>query len=238
MNRFILELKLNARATYVIMGANVLIWLAMEIAGGSTNGLILLRFGALNRELVFSGEFWRMISSAFLHIGIIHLLVNSYTLYQLGTFIENFFGTNKFVLTYVITAITASLLSLLFNSGISAGASGALFGLTGLLLGNGWAKKTYVLDLPIDERQLIPFVLYNLLYGMINPAIDNWAHIGGLLGGIALGFILDPSQSFDPSKLKRILPKILGGISIVLLVITAVFWVLSIWGINPLIFRY
>ncbi|MFC1780509.1 rhomboid family intramembrane serine protease [Patescibacteria group bacterium] len=237
MRNFFLSLKLNTKLTYIIIGVNVVIWLITEIAGGSTNSLVLLRFGALYRDLVIHGEIWRMVSAAFLHIGILHLLVNSYTLYQLGTFIENFFGQKKLIATYVLTAITASFFSLIFTGGISAGASGALFGLTGLLLGNGWAKKTYVLDLPIDERQLIPFVLYNLWFGMMSPGIDNWAHIGGLLGGIALGFMFDPITSFDPSKIKQILPNILGKLSILILAVTAIFWVLSIWGIN-LVFSY
>jgi rhomboid protease GluP len=236
MQNFILKTKVNTKVTYIILASNVAIWLATEIAGGSTNGLILLRFGALQRDLVLSGEVWRMVSSAFLHIGLLHLLINSYTLYQLGTFIEDFFGHKKLIATYVLTAISASVLSITFSTGISAGASGALFGLTGLLLGNAWAKKVYTFDLPIDERQLIPFVLFNLWFGAITPGIDNWAHIGGLLGGIGLGYIFDPALSFDPSKLKRILPEILASLSIIILAITGIFWVLSIWGINLILY--
>jgi rhomboid protease GluP len=232
MKEFLLNLKLNMKLTYYILIVNAVIWFATEIAGGSANTFILLKFGALNRELVIHGEFWRMISSAFLHIGILHLMVNSYTLIQLGVFIEDFFGRNKLIAAYVLTAITSSILSLIFSNEISAGASGALFGLTGLLLGNAWAKKSYVPDLPIDERQLIPFVLLNLWFGFIYPGIDNWAHIGGLIGGIALGYIFDPAISFDPSKLKRMIPDILAKLSILLLAITSIFWILSIWGIN------
>lgn len=235
MKDFLLSLKVNMKVTYIILITNLVIWLATEIAGGSTNGLVLLRFGALHKDLVFHGEVWRMVSSAFLHIGILHLIVNSYTLYQLGDFIEDFFGRKKFIATYVLTAISASVLSILFSDAISAGASGALFGLTGLLLGNAWAKKTYSTDLPIDERQLIPFVLYNLWFGMVSPGIDNWAHIGGLIGGIVLGFIFDPALSFDPSRIKQVLPNILGKLSILILTLTIVFWLLSIWGVNFLI---
>lgn len=232
MKEKLLWIKINIKITYVILAANFIIWGIMELSGGSTNSLVLLRFGALNRDLVIGGEAWRLISSAFLHIGIFHLLINSYTLYVLGTFIEDYFGSLKFLATYILTAITAGILSIILTNSISAGASGALFGLTGLLLGNAWAKKTYVLDLPIDERQLIPFVIFNLWYGFVNPGIDNWAHIGGLLGGLALGFVIDPENSFDPSRWKKILPKILGFLSIGLLVVTSIFWILSIFGIN------
>ncbi|MBU0975551.1 MAG: rhomboid family intramembrane serine protease [Patescibacteria group bacterium] len=236
MQDILAKLKIETKITYIILGTNVLIWAAMEISGGSTNTAVLVEYGALNRYLVLGGEVWRIVSSAFLHIGIFHLLINSYTLYQLGNFVEDFFGRTKLIATYVITAITAGLLSLVLSSpfSVSAGASGALFGLVGLILGNAWAKKTYVFDLPIDERQLLPFVAYNLVFGFIAPGIDNWAHIGGLVGGILLGFVFDPALSFDPSPIKKILPKILGVASILILALTAVFWFLSIWGINVL----
>lgn len=235
MKDLLLSIKLNAKVTYIILSVNVVIWLASEIIAlfGPDYSSVLIYFGALEKDRVLKGEIWRMVTSAFLHIGILHLLVNSYTLYQLGNFIEDFFGQRKLIATYVLTAIAGNILSLIFNSGaISAGASGALFGLTGLLLGNAWAKKDYTFDLPIDERQLIPFVLFNLWFGYAMPGIDNWAHIGGLLGGIALGFIFDPSMSFDPSNLKSIAPKILGSLSIITLAISGVFWILSIFGIS------
>lgn len=232
MQELLTRLRVDTKITYIILGANVVIWLATELAGGSMSGSVLVRFGALFRPLVFEGEAWRLVSSAFLHIGIFHLMINSYTLYQLGTIIEEFFGQTKFLATYVLTAISAGILSLIFTNAISAGASGALFGLTGLLLGNSWAKKVYVPDLPIDERQLLPFVLFNLYYGFVVPGIDNFAHLGGLLGGIALGFVFDPSVSFDPSPLKRMLPDILGKLSLLILAISAGFWLLSIFGVS------
>jgi rhomboid protease GluP len=230
MKEILLRIKVNTRITYIIITINVLIWLAMTIAGGSTNSEVLILFGALFNPLIFAGEWWRLISSAFLHIGVFHLLINTYTLYQLGIVIEEFFGQKKFIATYILTAITASLLSILLTTGISAGASGALFGLTGLLLGNSWAKKIYSLDLPIDERQLIPFVIINLFYGFTAQGINNWAHIGGLLGGIVLGYIFDPANSFDSRKWKRLVPEILAYISIVLLIVSSLFWIVNIWS--------
>lgn len=230
MKDLLLQAKIGLKLTYVIIFTNILIWLITELAGGSTNVEVLIRFGALYKGNVLEGEIWRMLSCAFLHIGPLHLIVNTYTLYQLGDFIEDFFGKTKLLAIYILSAISASFVSLLFSSSVSAGASGALFGLTGLLLGNAWAKKTYVVDLPIDERGLIPFVLFNLWYGMVNPQIDNWAHIGGLLGGIALGFLFDPSLSFDPSRIKQRLSSMTGILSILILIITAIFWTLSILG--------
>lgn len=232
MKRIILQIRTNFQVTYVILAVNMLIWIIMELVGGSTNGIVLLRFGALYKNYVFSGEIWRMVSCAFLHIGILHLIVNSYTLLQLGNFVEKFFGPKKLIATYVLTAITSSLLSLAFSDSISAGASGALFGLTGLLLGNAWAKKAYTFELPIDEYQLIPFVIFNLYIGFMIPQIDNWAHIGGLIGGIVLGYILDPALSFDPSSFKRIAPEVLGKLSLLVLIVSAIFWIANILSIN------
>ncbi len=229
MKRYLLLIKTNVKISYIIIVINIIIWLAMELLGGSTNTIILLLFGALYKESVLMGQVWRLISCAFLHIGFIHLLINSYTLYQLGPFIENFFGKTKFIATYILCALSASILSLVFSTGVSAGASGALFGLTGLLLGNGWAKKRYTFDLPIDEMQLVPFVLYNLFFGFLVPGIDNWAHIGGLVCGILLGYIFDPSLSFDPSPIKKFAPKILGIFSILILAVSSIFWIFSIF---------
>jgi rhomboid protease GluP len=232
MDRIKYFLKAELKITYVIIFINIILWLVTELAGGSASQAVLVKFGALYEPAVLDGEIWRMVSAAFLHIGIIHLAINMYTLYQLGNFVESFFGRGKFIATYVLTAIVASTVSLIFSGGISAGASGALFGLTGLLLGNAWAKKTYSFDLPIDEKQLIPFVAYNLIYGFIIPGIDNFAHIGGLLGGLALGFVFDPKNSFDPSRWKQIVPKVLAWISVIILAVSAVFWSLSILNIT------
>jgi rhomboid protease GluP len=232
MQQLLIQFRTNIKITYIILIVNIVIWLTMELAGGSTNPEVLIRYGAFFTPDVRAGEWWRMISSAFLHIGLLHLLVNSYALIQLGTFIEDFFGPTKLIATYVLTALSASLLSVFFTTGISAGASGALFGLIGLLLGNSWAKKIYTVDLPIDERQLIPFVILNLWFGFAIPGINNWAHIGGLIGGIILGFVFDPALSFDPSPIKTILPNLLGKISLILLALTTLFWFLAIWGIH------
>lgn len=230
MKEFFRSIKEDTKLTYVFIFINVTLWLITEVSGGSTNSIVLLRFGALFRPFVIAGELWRLISSAFLHIGIFHLLVNTYTLYSLGEIIENFFGQRKFFTVYILTAVSASLVSIVFSSSISAGASGALFGLSGLLLGNYWAKKTYVYDLPINERQLIPMLAINLIVGATTPMINNYAHIGGLIGGVLLGFILDPTPSFDPSNSKKFLSKALFILSCILLATTLPFWILSMVG--------
>ena len=223
------KIKYNLNLTYLFLFANIIVFLAMELSGGSTNYLVLIKYGALYKPLVEQGEIWRFITAAFLHIGIIHLAVNSFTLYQIGPIIETYYGKMKFLIFYILTAISASLLSTLLTSNkIAAGASGALFGLIGIILGNQWKKNPFSAKLPIDQWQVIPFVILNLLLGFISSGIDNWAHFGGLLGGILLGFLIEPEDSYLNTKTIKLLTKFLGIISIIILIISFIFWFLNL----------
>ncbi len=159
------------------------IFLATYFFGdGSTNAATLLKFGANYLPLVKAGQIWRLLTCAFLHIGLIHLLVNMYSLFVIGSQVETFMGKWKFLVIYFISAISGSLLSLAWTSGgISAGASGAIFGLMGSLLYFGYHYRLYLSD--ALRRQIIPLIILNLMMGLITPGIDNAAHIGGLIGG-------------------------------------------------------
>ncbi len=139
--------------------------------------------GGNNLSLVQSGEVWRLITSAFLHVGLIHLVVNMYSLAIIGTQVETFIGKWKFLLIYLISAISGNLLSLVFNEGnvVAVGASGAIFGLMGSLLYFGYHYRLYLSE--AIKNQIIPIILINLLIGFMIPGIDNIAHIGGLIGG-------------------------------------------------------
>lgn len=144
---------------------------------------ILALFGANNLMLVQSGQIWRLITCAFLHVGIIHLLVNMYSLAIIGTQVETFIGKWKFVLIYLISAVCASLMSLVFTESniVSVGASGAIFGLMGALLYFGYHYRLYLSN--AIKNQIIPIIVLNLLIGFAATGIDNAAHIGGLIGG-------------------------------------------------------
>lgn len=170
--------------TYIIMGICVLLFLAMYIFGnGSTSNLTLLQFGANLDVLVKSGEYYRLITSAFLHIGVFHLLFNMYALYIIGPQVESFFGKFKFIIIFILSAVSASLLSIAFNENtISAGASGAIFGLLGSLLYFGYHYRIYLGN--VIRSQIVPIIVFNLALGFILTGIDNFAHIGGLIGGI------------------------------------------------------
>ena len=147
------------------------------------SAISLAYFGGNNLALVQSGEVWRVITSAFLHAGLIHLVVNMYSLAIIGTQVETFIGKWKFFGIYLISAISGNLLSLTFSSAniISVGASGALFGLMGALLYFGYHYRLYLSE--AIRNQIVPIILVNLLLGFMISGIDNVAHIGGLIGG-------------------------------------------------------
>ena len=145
-----------------------------------TKSLILL--GANNRGLVLGGEYYRLITNAFLHGSVIHLLVNMYSLWVVGSQVETFIGRWKFLIIYLLSAFMGSLFSIVFFSdSISIGASGAIFGLMGSLLYFGYHYRLYLSN--TLTRELIPIIVLNLILGFTLKGIDNAAHIGGLLGG-------------------------------------------------------
>lgn len=169
--------------TYLLIAINVILFILMYVIGkGSTHIPTLLAFGANYRPLVLSGEYFRLLTCAFLHIGILHLLVNMYALYVIGPQLESFFGKTKYLFIYLFSALCGSLLSIIFSSHISAGASGAIFGLLGALLYFGYHYRVYLGN--VIKSQIIPIILLNLLVGFSLAGIDNAAHIGGLVGGV------------------------------------------------------
>jgi len=167
--------------TYGIIGINVFMWLLMTLAGGSTNIAVLVKFGAMYAPLVVAGEYWRFITPMFLHVGLMHLAFNSYALYNLGTLAERIYGRARFVIIYAAAGITGSVFSFMFTWAVSAGASGAIFGLLGALIYFG-RKRPGAFRRGFTGN-LVGILLINLFIGFTNPGIDNFAHIGGFIGG-------------------------------------------------------
>lgn len=170
--------------TYLIMAICVIVFISMYIFGnGSYDNLTLLNFGANLDTLTKSGEFYRLVTCAFIHIGIFHLLFNMYALYIIGPQVESFYGKARYIFIYLVSAITGSMLSIAFNHNvISAGASGAIFGLLGCLLYFGYHYRIYLGN--VIKSQILPIIVLNLILGFMLTGIDNFAHIGGLVGGI------------------------------------------------------
>ncbi len=140
-------------------------------------------FGANNGTLVKGGDYYRLITSVFLHANIIHLVVNMYSLKVLGSELENYVGKLKFLGIFLISGLFGSLFSVLLNNNLtfSVGASGAIFGLASALIYFGYYYRVYLNSVLIKE--LLPIIFINLLIGFFVSGIDNAAHIGGIVGG-------------------------------------------------------
>ena len=201
--------------TYALIAINIILFLLMYVLGkGSEDTYTLVRFGANVPSFIKAGEYYRLITSAFLHIGTLHLICNNYALYVIGTQLESFLGKAKFLTVYLVSAVSGNLLSLLFANGISAGASGAIFGLLGSLLYFGYHYRVYLGNL--IHSQIIPVIIINLLIGFVLPGIDNAAHIGGLIGGILITMAL--GLKYKSKKSDRINGIILTTIFIAFLI--------------------
>lgn len=159
----------------------------------------LLLLGANNRTLVLNGDFYRLITAAFLHGGIVHLLANMYSLFIIGSQVETYMGKGRYIVIYLLSAIMASLFSIVvFSNSISIGASGAIFGLMGSLLYFGYHYRLYLSN--ALTNQIIPIIALNLLLGFSMPGIDNAAHIGGLIGGYLATMIVGVKYKTQKSE--------------------------------------
>lgn len=187
--------------TYALLLINIVVFALMNIIGnGSEDNATLVKFGAIVPDLVKGGEYYRLITSAFLHIGIAHIVANMYSLFILGPNIEYFYGKGKYICIYLYSAIMGSLFTLIFQSShtISAGASGAIFGLLGSLLYFGFNYRGYLGNKIIGE--IFPVVIINLFISFAIPGISAAAHIGGLIGGVSASFMLGAGIEEEKSK--------------------------------------
>lgn len=162
------------------------------LTGFSTDLSVMTRFGAKVNDLIAAGEFWRLMTSVFLHFGPLHLAFNMLFLYNLGPGLELLFGHWRYLIIYLAAGLAGSVASFAFTPGISVGASGALFGLIGSFL-YFWLRKPK-LGRRIG-KEMVSLLLFNVIFGLLNPSVDNWAHFGGLIGGFlasaAVGFHKD-----------------------------------------------
>ena len=204
--------------TYSLIFICILVFILMYVLGnGSTDNYTLLVFGANVDTLTKNGDYYRLFTSMFLHIGILHLLCNMYSLYIIGKEVENVFGKVKYLIIYLLSGIAGSILSLAFNHNtICAGASGAIFGLLGALLYFGYYYRTY-LGATLT-RSIIPVIVLNLISGFTSSGIDNAAHIGGLVGGILIAMAVGvPDKSNNNNKINGIVLSLIYFIFIIYL---------------------
>jgi len=178
-------------ATYTLVGLNVLVFVAMIVAGASYDDTKqVLRWGADFGPLTLGGQWWRLLTSMFLHFGPLHLAFNMWALFNVGQVAEALFGSRAFLALYLLSGIGGSLASVLAHPlGVGGGASGAIFGVVGgVIVAAVLTRRRSGNELLLGRilPSLLLFVFYNLLIGFRTEGIDNMAHLGGLGVGAAL----------------------------------------------------
>ena len=181
--------------TYVLIAINVLVFLADSLLAASGAGVQgmgpLTLFGAKSNQAILAGQYWRFITPLFLHGGILHLGFNSYFLYIVGRQIERAYGHSRFLALYFVSGFAATIASFALSRADSIGASGALFGIIGAWLPLLYRNQHVLGNTRRQIRSIVQVIAINLLIGL-TPGIDNWAHLGGLVGGVVLGWFSTP----------------------------------------------
>ena len=177
--------------TLTLIGMNMVIYLITAFLSGNIFDIdsAVLNFGAKSNILIQQGEIWRLLTCAFLHANLVHITCNMYSLYIIGPQIQQIYSTKKYLIIYIISCITSSLLSYFMSpNSISVGASGGIFGLMGALLAFAIIERHTLQKKSISS--LIQVIAINLFIGLSIKNIDNFGHIGGLIGGILIGYII------------------------------------------------
>jgi rhomboid protease GluP len=220
--------------TFSLIAANVLVYINIVLLGISqaipwnvalvTQPGDILDLGWLVPAYVAQGEMWRLLTSMFLHSGFIHIAFNMVALYFLGTLAESAFGGWRFFALYLLSGLSGGV-ALLYFGGFdqpAVGASGAIFGLLGSVLGYSLRRGTFSWQNPLI-RQLLILLAINVWLGLSVPNISNTAHMGGLVGGLAFGWLMAPTVYSQ--KLSALWP--------VLLVLGAELALLAFWLFYP-----
>ncbi|KHF41828.1 rhomboid family protein [Halalkalibacter okhensis] len=186
-------------ATVALLVIIAFMFYMLEQVGSSTSVLTLIEFGAKYNPLIIGGEWWRLFTAMFLHIGFLHLFMNSLALFYLGSAVERMYGTWRFLFIYFVAGLSGSIASFAFNEQVAAGASGAIFGCFGALLYFGTIYRK--LFFRTMGKSLLTILVINLVFGFAVPMVDNGAHIGGLIGGFFASVIVHlpkHKKSFRP----------------------------------------
>jgi membrane associated rhomboid family serine protease/predicted Zn-dependent protease len=192
-----------------LIGLNVMMFLIMVLRGVSPftpSTQQMIAFGADFGPLTLNGQWWRLVTSMFLHFGIVHIGLNMWCLWNLGRAAEQLMGRASYLLAYFVSGIFASIASLYWHPmGVGAGASGAIFGMAGVLVSYVYLKKTPS-HIKINSRMLGSlgtFIAYNLAFGAL-PGISNAAHIGGLAMGLVVGAALPAAGASEAARRARV----------------------------------
>lgn len=185
--------------TYVLLVLISLVFVGQVVSEQVIGGDIFAFYGAKDNAAIAAGEYWRLITPIFLHANLLHFFFNMYALYQLGREVEAFMGSRRFLLLFFYAGLAGTVFSLLFTPNRSVGASGAIFGLIG-----AQGVFLYRHRQLFGERgrrglqQVIMIAVINLFIGL-QGNIDNWAHLGGLLGGLGFTWAAGPAWRLEPA---------------------------------------
>ncbi len=195
--------------TTILIGLNALVFVVMVLRGVSPflpSPQQAIAFGADFGPLTLNGQWWRLVTSMFVHFGIVHIGLNMWCLWNLGRASEQLMGRASYLLAYFVSGIFASIVSVYWHPmAAGAGASGAIFGMAGVLVSYVYLKKTPS-HLQINSRMLGSlgtFIAYNLAFGAL-PGISNAAHIGGLVMGLAVGATLPSAGASENARRARL----------------------------------
>lgn len=202
---------------YSILTVTGLMFLLQELLGGSTNTWVLVRLGAKVNELIVMGDWYRLITPMFLHIGLMHIVFNGLIIYFLGIQLESVFGHWRFLALYFLSGIAGNATSFAFNQSISAGASTAIFGLFGstLVLVKLFPGHPQIRAM---SKNFTLLIVLNLMFGILSPNIDMAGHLGGLAGGYLAAFALSTPTAWRSNKKQQIIYAALLIALIVLLI--------------------
>jgi membrane associated rhomboid family serine protease len=216
-------------ATSVLVAANLAIYVWGMIRASGSGSLFSTRVGPVQREyglfapfVDVEGEWWRIITSGFVHFGLLHVGFNMFILYRLGQSLEPALGTVRFTLTYFACLICGSAGALLFSpNALTAGASGAVFGMMGVFVAAMWARR-----IPLMQTDIGGLLVINLLLTFVIPGISIGGHLGGLIGGLICGAVLlRPSRPRNAGLWPDVLvPIAVGGSAFVLALWAAAQW--------------
>ncbi len=209
--------------TVMILLINTGLYAAMVLHSSGTggrgigldlDGQTLFDFGAKSRFAIAEGQWWRLITAGFLHGGLLHILMNSWVLFDLGAQVEQTFGTSRYLVFYFVSTVTGFWASTYWSPALSIGASAGIFGLIGAMIAHGLRERSAY---GAAVRSLyVRWAFYGLLMGLLPFfAIDNAAHVGGLAGGFAVAYIAGtPGYSAAVERVWKIASGIALGMTV------------------------
>lgn len=185
----------SRRLTNILLAINVLVYVAQVASHGQ-----LIMWGAKVNSLIDKGELWRLVTSSFLHANVGHLMINCYSLNSIGPTMEKLSGPRRYLAIYMTSAIASSTVSYWLTKAPAVGASGAIFGLVGSYAIFVLRHNNMVRGGVGDLQHVARVIALNMAIGLLSQGIDNWGHLGGLIGGIATSWLIGPAYKFESKK--------------------------------------